>query len=122
MSNAFSTDLEPQAQAAVVGGNATAIFAAADVIAIGAMRYAQANGLNVPDDISILGFDDIPLAEQALPALSTIELPVEHMAERAISLLVEQIALARPLSDPPTDRIATKLIVRASVATSGALR
>jgi LacI family transcriptional regulator len=91
VSNAFSTDLEPHAQAVLTHGGATAVFAAADVIAIGALRHAQANGLRVPEDISVLSFDDIPLAEQSRPPLSTIELPVEDVAQCAIAELTEQV-------------------------------
>jgi LacI family transcriptional regulator len=112
--NAFSSDLEPQARAALDAGEATAVFAAADVIAIGAVRWIQAKGLRVPEDVSILGFDDIPLAEQCLPALSTIELPVEDMAERAIAMLVAQIALPQDLALPMAAAVPTRLVLRAS--------
>jgi LacI family transcriptional regulator len=113
--NAFSVDLEPEARTAITTGGATAVFAAADVIAIGALRHAQASGLRVPEDLSVLGFDDIPLAEQSLPSLSTIELPVEEMAERALSMLAERIAAPRP-HDAEIFRIGTGLVPRASVA------
>lgn len=116
VTNAFSVDLEPEAQAALTTGSATAVFAAADIIAIGALRHAQASGLRVPEDLSVLGFDDIPLAEQCLPSLSTIELPVEEMAERAIGMLAEQIAAPRPHSVAETFRVTTELVRRASVA------
>ena len=112
--NAFSSDLEPEARAALDAGEATAVFAAADVIAIGAVRWIQAKGLRVPEDISILGFDDIPQAEQCLPALSTIELPVEDMAERAIAMLVAQIALPHDLALPMAAAVPTRLVLRAS--------
>jgi LacI family transcriptional regulator len=112
--NAFSSDLEPEARAALDVGEATAVFAAADVIAIGAVRWIQAKGLRVPEDMSILGFDDIPQAEQCLPALSTIELPVEDMAERAIAMLVAQIALPQDLALPMAAAVPTRLVLRAS--------
>jgi LacI family transcriptional regulator len=112
--NAFSSDLEPEARAALDAGEATAVFAAADVIAIGAVRWIQAKGLRVPEDMSILGFDDIPQAEQCLPALSTIELPVEDMAERAIAMLVAQIALPQDLALPMAAAVPTRLVLRAS--------
>jgi LacI family transcriptional regulator len=112
--NAFSSDLEPEARAALDAGEATAVFAAADVIAIGAVRWIQAKGLRVPEDMSIVGFDDIPQAEQCLPALSTIELPVEDMAERAIAMLVAQIALPHDLALPMAAAVPTRLVIRAS--------
>jgi LacI family transcriptional regulator len=115
VSNAFSTDLEPQAQAAIRSGGATAVFAAVDVIAIGALRHAQAIGLRVPEDLSILGFDDIPLAEQSLPPLSTLELPVEDMAQRAIGMLLDQRA-APANGRTDIEQVTTQLIPRLSVA------
>ena len=116
VSNAFSVDLEPRAQAAITGSGATAIFAAADVIAIGTLRHAQANGLRVPDDLSILGFDDIPSAEQCLPSLSTIELPVEEIAERAMAALAFQAV--GPMQEPNSGDyiVSTQLVCRDSVA------
>jgi LacI family transcriptional regulator len=116
VSNAFSTDLEPEAQAAIADGTATAVFAAADVIAIGALRHAQASGLRVPQDLSILGFDDIPLAEQCLPPLSTVELPVEEIARRAIDGLVDRIGAAQPHANPQVEQVSTRLVARLSVA------
>jgi LacI family transcriptional regulator len=115
--HAFSTDIEPQAQAAISGGQATAVFAAADVIAIGALRYAQASGLRVPEDISILGFDDIPLAEQSQPPLSTIELPVEEIARHAIAELIGQIN--EPQSARSLKLVRTQLILRFSTMALG---
>jgi LacI family transcriptional regulator len=108
VTNAFSVDLEPEALAALRDGGATAVFAAADVIAIGALRGARASGLRVPDDISVLGFDDIPMAEQSLPPLSTIELPVEDMAERAIAMLMSQI-------DNPAGTVTETVMVRTTL-------
>lgn len=116
VSNAFSTDLEPAVRAALLNGGATAVFAAADVIAIGALRQAQVSGLRVPEDLSILGFDDIPLAEQCLPPLSTLELPIEEMAQQALGELVERIKAADPHRPTPLITIETQLVRRLSVA------
>lgn len=114
--NAFSVDLEPEVEAAIAEGGATAVFAAADVIAIGALRYAQSRGMRVPKDLSILGFDDIPLAEQSLPPLSTIELPVEEMAMRALRMLADQPAAIQPKARAATFTLATEIVCRHSVA------
>jgi len=113
--NAFSIDLEPEVQAALTARRATAVFAAADVIAIGVLRHAQASGLCVPEDLSILGFDDMPWAEQSIPPLSTIELPVEEMAARAIQMLGDLIAATQPPAIPATFRISTEVVCRHSV-------
>lgn len=117
--NAFSVDLEPQVLDALQHGGATAIFAAADVIAIGALRHAQALGLRVPGDLSILGFDDIPLAEQSMPPLSTIELPVETIAAAALDALLADIEAASRTASRPAIMVATSLVERATVGTPG---
>lgn len=119
VANAFSTDLEPHVQAALATRGATGVFAAADVIAIGALRHARASGLQVPQDISILGFDDIPLAEQSHPPLSTIELPVEEIAQRAILELIEQRNGLGRSAAIKTVQISTQLVRRLSVRELG---
>lgn len=113
--NAFSVDLEPPVIDALLNGGATAIFAAADVIAIGALRHALSRGLRVPTDLSILGFDDIPLAEQSVPPLSTIELPVEMIAASAIDALLGQIEAGSRPARHETTMVDTSLVQRATV-------
>jgi LacI family transcriptional regulator len=90
--NAFALDLEPQVTAALEGRTATAVIAGADLIAIGAMRHIRSMGLSVPDDVSVVGFDDIPWAELHTPALTTIDMPVEDMAAAAVETLVRRMA------------------------------
>lgn len=69
----------------------TAIFAGNDEMAAGAMKAAHEMGLDIPDDLSVAGFDDIPLACQVWPALTTIRQPIREMGERAAELLLAQI-------------------------------
>jgi DNA-binding LacI/PurR family transcriptional regulator len=89
----------------------TAIAAATDVLAFGILHQAAVRGLRVPVDLSVTGFDDIPLAASAVPALTTVRMPVDAMVRAAI---------ARAIPDGETDpgpqlqRFATELIVRAS--------
>ena len=90
--NAFSLDLEPAVAAALETRTATAVIAGADLIAIGAMRHIRSMGLSVPDDVSVIGFDDIPWAQLHTPALTTIDMPVEDMAVAAVETLVRRIA------------------------------
>jgi LacI family transcriptional regulator len=90
--NAFSLDLEPEVTAALEARTATAVIAGADLIAIGAMRHIRAMGLSCPDDVSVIGFDDIPWAQLHTPALTTIDMPVEDMAAAAVETLVRRIA------------------------------
>ena len=61
----------------------TAVFAASDPIALGAIRALYENGLKVPDDISVVGFDDISVASFSTPPLTTIHAPAEFMGEYA---------------------------------------
>jgi LacI family transcriptional regulator len=69
----------------------TAVFAACDKIAIGAINAVKEAGLNVPDDISIIGFDDIEIAIYITPKLTTIRQNCGEIGRTAVDLLVEQI-------------------------------
>jgi DNA-binding LacI/PurR family transcriptional regulator len=66
----------------------TAVFAAADQVAIGALRAVAEAGLEVPGDISVVGFDDIPAARFSAPPLTTIRQPLAEIACRAFELLL----------------------------------
>jgi LacI family transcriptional regulator len=67
----------------------TAIIAANDAMAIGAMRYLQSAGYIVPDDVSVVGFDNIEASEQTSPRLTTLQVPKEEMGAIAVNRLVE---------------------------------
>lgn len=69
----------------------TAIFASNDVSAFGAMEAVRNRGLRIPDDISILGFDDIPQAAQVHPTLTTVRQPLAEMGREAVRLLFTYI-------------------------------
>lgn len=69
----------------------TAIFAMSDVMAIGAIRALQDNGLRVPQDISVIGFDGLALAEYYIPKLTTIRQDAELLAQRGVRLLLDAI-------------------------------
>lgn len=69
----------------------TALFASNDSMALGVLRGMHEAGLHVPDDLALVGFDDIPMARYAIPALSTVHAPVQEMGKRAMSALIEQI-------------------------------
>jgi DNA-binding LacI/PurR family transcriptional regulator len=69
----------------------TAIMCSNDSMAIAALGKIIQEGLNVPDDISIIGFDDIAVASQIHPPLTTIAAPIEKIAELAVSILISQI-------------------------------
>lgn len=68
-----------------------AIFAASDIIALGAMRAVKEAGLKVPDDVAFVGFDDQPLPTKPDPELTTIRQPVYRLGGRAVETLIELI-------------------------------
>ncbi len=70
---------------------ATAYFADNDLIAVGAMRALISAGYRIPEDISIVGFDDLPLCEYVTPPLTTIHVPKQYMGEKAAERLLELI-------------------------------
>lgn len=71
------------------GRKFTALFAAADVMAIGAIRALRDYGLNVPQDVSVVGFDGLPLGGYLVPKLSTVAQSVKPMAERSVEILLD---------------------------------
>lgn len=90
----------------------TAIFAANDLSAFGAIEAIKERGLRVPDDVSVIGFDDIPMASQIYPALTTVRQPLNQMGASAVNLLVSMISGLNPVSKRVS--LPTELIVRAS--------
>ncbi len=93
----------------------TAVLASNDLSAIGALRAVHRSGLRVPDDISIIGFDDIHLAEFTEPPLTTIRLSRTEVAERAVSWLLDEIE-ARDTNGQPAPPIETHLVLRQTTA------
>ncbi len=90
----------------------TAIFAANDDMAAGVMRAALKFGVSIPGSLSVVGFDDTPIASQAWPALSTIKQPIEAMSAKAVSLLIARL---RGELDIPTEvLIKSELMLRES--------
>ena len=69
----------------------TALFAEADVMAIGAIRALHNNGLRVPRDVSVMGFDGLPLGSFLVPQLSTVIQSAQIMAQRSVEILIERI-------------------------------
>ena len=92
----------------------TAIVAAADLIALGAIDAARAVGLSVPGDVSIVGFDDLPQAAHSSPPLTTVRQPLHEMGRAGTRALLSLIA-RQPLATDDI-RLTTKLIVRATTA------
>ncbi len=90
----------------------TAIFASNDVMAMGAMDAIRQRGLRIPDDVAVLGFDDIPQASMVRPALTTIQQPLEKMGRVATQMLLD--LLEAPESKIQRIELPTKLIIRDS--------
>lgn len=90
----------------------TAIFAANDVSAFGVMDAIRTAGLRVPQDISVVGFDDIPDAQWTHPQLTTVRQPMREMGQRAARMLLQMID--HPELPPQRIELPTELIVRES--------
>jgi LacI family transcriptional regulator len=97
------------------GAPFTAVFVASDNVAIGAKAAIREAGLRVPDDISMMGFDDIPWSKYSDPPLSTVHLPAESLAQQACVMLLDLIQG----QSPPVKHLnlETELILRKSCRT-----
>ncbi|WP_078948008.1 LacI family DNA-binding transcriptional regulator [Streptomyces griseus] len=93
----------------------TSVFVANDDMAIGLIRALAEAGLRVPEDVSVVGFDDVPVAAFVTPPLTTVRQPFDSVAQEGLKRLVHAIenpgADPLPATDPPVD-----LVVRASTA------
>ncbi|MFC5907186.1 LacI family DNA-binding transcriptional regulator [Streptacidiphilus monticola] len=92
----------------------TAIFAGSDLQALGVLEAARVAGLRVPEDLSVVGYDDLDIAKWTSPALTTVRQPLREMAEQATRLI-----LRLREDEPPTPtrlELSTTLVVRASTA------
>jgi LacI family transcriptional regulator len=93
------------------GLTSTALFCASDVMAIGALQALRERGVRVPEDLSVVGFDDIPIVRQLTPALSTVALPMEEMGERVMSM-----ALGPPSAAPRIHVAPATVVLRGTTA------
>lgn len=91
----------------------TAIFCFNDIAAIGAVRALKEAGLRVPEDVSVVGFDDIQSAAYATPSLTTVRQPLAEMGERGAQILLERIS-NREAAYPAEIVVAPELVVRES--------
>jgi LacI family transcriptional regulator len=91
----------------------TAVFASNDSMAVGVLASLNAAGINVPGDLTVVGFDDIPIARYVNPPLTTIRVDIAELGKCAFALLLD--AVANPaVHTPRHDRVATSLVVRGS--------
>ncbi len=95
----------------------SAIFGSADLLAIGAMQAIEQHGLRVPEDVAVVGYNDIDLAALVKPALTTVAAPSHEMGVAAMRMLMELMAGGKPKRRRV--RLPTKLIVRQSCGCEG---
>ncbi len=94
----------------------TALFAANDAMAIGALRGLREAGVSVPDDIAVMGFDDIPTARYVTPPLSTMRVPMRELGRRAMQRMLALLRDSTPRSDDMlrSETLATERVTRSS--------
>jgi LacI family transcriptional regulator len=107
---AYESALEAASGLLRLPSRPTAIFAASDVLAMGVYEAARRDGLRVPEDLSVVGFDDVPMAQWVSPPLTTLRQPLAEMATLATRTLLngESAGIQQRVE------LATRLIVRAS--------
>jgi DNA-binding LacI/PurR family transcriptional regulator len=91
-----------------------------DAMAIGAIHGVQSRGMRVPDDVSVVGFDDIEGAEYTYPALTTIHQPIAEKGAEAVRLLMA--AIETNTEPPEHRRLNTRLVIRNSTTRPAAGR
>ncbi len=92
---------------------ASCYFADNDLIAIGAMRALKEHGYRIPEDIGIIGFDDIAMCDYTAPGLSTVHVPKQYLGSQAVDRLLELID--NPISYPVNVQVSTNLVIRGSI-------
>ena len=97
------------------GSDFTAVFASNDLMAIGCMTALQDNGISIPHDISVVGFDDIDLAFFVRPKLSTVYQPNYEMGAAAVRLIMERLRRERNVKT--RQELTTRLVIRESMTT-----
>jgi LacI family transcriptional regulator len=109
-----------QAMEALLPYRPQAVFAASDIMAIGAIRAIRNAGLEISDDVAIIGFDDLPVAKMSNIALTTIRQPISRLGSTAVEMLIEMIHNG----SKPQNRIilSTELIVRDSCGANQELK
>lgn len=101
------------ADALLEEGRPTAIIGTTDMAAIGALHAAVARGLRVPEDLSVIGFDDLPAARYTIPQLTTVAQPVREIGQAAVDALV---ALMKGQPAPPAPLLPLRLVERGTTA------
>ncbi|MBN1265653.1 MAG: LacI family DNA-binding transcriptional regulator [Anaerolineales bacterium] len=108
----FSEESGYQAMKRLFPSHPDAVFAASDMMAAGAIRAIRESGLKVPEDIAIVGFDDLPMNIPINPFLTTIRQPIYRFGVSAVDTLMDQIN--NRISEPQRVIMKTELVIRES--------
>jgi DNA-binding LacI/PurR family transcriptional regulator len=98
----------------VIASGATAVIAYNDLIALGVMSRVHARGLRVPEDLNVIGIDDIPMSAMSNPALTTVAFPKEAAGRAAVGLLLSLIDQADDARATARRELPAQLLVRGS--------
>ncbi|WP_116952712.1 LacI family DNA-binding transcriptional regulator [Jiangella endophytica] len=110
----YDSGLELAAEVLAAPDRPTAIFAASDFQALGVIEAARRAGLRVPEDLSVIGFDDLIMAQMSSPPLTSVRQPLDLMGATAVETIVA--LLAGSTARPHHTELATRLMVRGSTA------
>lgn len=94
----------------------TAVIGSSDTLAIGLIKAATERGIRIPEDLCVVGFDDITIAKYTYPSLTTIRQPIEEMAQKAIEILIKQIEGKELSTDELFVEMTPRLIIRKSAS------
>ena len=121
----FDMRLNEEAKAAIQAADADIIVCCDDLMALGAVQVAVEAGLSVPDDVAVIGHDDLPISSVMRPAQTTIRQPLEALGREAVATLLDRISNPeRPFRDLALDvqfikRETTRLVLSVKAATVG---
>src|SRR5699024_10871744 len=94
------------------GLNASVIFCLNDIMAVGACTALREQGLNVPGDVSVAGFDDIEIVRDVTPSISTVRLPLERIGARSMEMVLE----SNSSRHPQVEHVPGEVVLRGSTA------
>jgi LacI family transcriptional regulator len=114
--SSFEAGVKLTAELLREGGEFTALMAYDDMTALGALRALKKKGLRVPEDCSVIGFDDVAQASLSVPSLTTVRQPMEAMGSMSAGMVLEAIKALEQKKDIPVlrRRIPAELVVRES--------
>ncbi len=110
----FSHRLPTAVEARIGAGGFDAVVCANDAVAVGVVRALRRSAIRVPDDVNVVGFDDIPWSQMMDPPLTTVRQPLVELGAAAVQMLTDRIA--DPTLAPRRNVLPVELVVRASTA------